>query len=737
MADGSIDSSLTSTSQTLTLPATTANTSAMATTGSSSPYSDFLESLQRDNRHTFLRPTSDIATSSLNFVKLTLDDFASKVSDEQLAFVRELNKKRKRSDGPVAKGEVLKLRKVHVDGLETSQIWQQAHKIISSSLAYSQDVIHELVEKKDIISSSNNGSGSEAEELGSNSDGYSDSNGDDEDEDQSEDDQDGSENEGEYDETEFTGLDDDDNEQKVTEDQDIEQLGGQDSEEGNESEDDGGSYTEDPFGLNDGFFDIDEFNRQSQRLEEQDANGDPYADHVSDEEEIDWSADPMSKPSKSKSKSGDNVKMNDDDSDAEDDEENGPTFGNVDLFAPDGASEDGLSDQEAAEEPDNEFNANNIYFKDYFAPPPKRKSQAGASKPRKQPKKIEDADVDRAMNDVRRDLFDDMSEDSANEDDLSDASAGDPKSRRSAHERKQYKLAEEIRKLEAAAVEKRQWTLSGEAAAVDRPANSLLEEDLDFEYAGKPVPMITPEVTEGIEDMIKRRILAREFDEVIRRRPDTAVADTRRGLVEIDDTKSKKGLAEIYEEEHIKNANPDSYISQSDEKTQREEREVEAMWKSVCAKLDALSSWHYKPKPAEPSLTVVSDVATVAMEDAMPTTAQGVTNDSAIAPQELYKTSGATAAKGELVTRSGLPLARQELSRDERQRMRRRDKERMAKDASDPDARLSKKAKMQKDTIEDLRKGGVKVVNRKGEVVDVDGNKIKADKTMSLGNYKL
>ncbi|PHH51927.1 U3 small nucleolar ribonucleoprotein mpp10 [Ceratocystis fimbriata CBS 114723] len=737
MADGSIDSSLTSTSQTLTLPATTTTTSAMATTGSSSPYNDFLESLQRDNRHTFLRPTSDIATASLNFVKLTLDDFAGKVSDEQLAYVRELNKKRKRSDAPVAKGEVLKLRKVHVDGLETSQIWQQAHKIISSSLAYSQDVIRELEEKKEIISSSNNGSGSEAEELGSNSDDYSDSNGDDEDED--EDDEDGSENEGEYDETEFTGLDDDDNEQDATEDQDIKQLGGQDSEEGseNESEDDGGSYTEDPFGLNDGFFDIDEFNRQSQWLEEQDAKGDPYTDHVSDEEEIDWSADPMSKPSKSKSKSGDDAEMNDDDSDAEDDKENGPTFGNVDLFAPDGASEDGLSDQEDAEEPDNEFNANNIYFKDYFAPPPKRKSQAGASKPRKQPKKIEDVDVDRAMNDVRRDLFDDMSEDSANEDDLSDASAGDPKSRRSAHERRQAKLAEEIRKLEAAAVEKRQWTLSGEAAAADRPANSLLEEDLDFEYAGKPVPMITPEVTEGIEDMIKRRILAREFDEVVRRRPDTAVADTRRGLVEIDDTKSKKGLAEIYEEEHIKNANPDSYISQSDEKTQREEREVEAMWKSVCAKLDALSSWHYKPKPAEPSLTVVSDVATVAMEDAMPTTAQGVTNDSAIAPQELYKTSAATAAKGELVTRSGLPLARQELSRDERQRMRRRDKERMAKDASDPDARLSKKAKMQKDTIEGLRKGGVKVVNRKGEVVDVDGNKIKADKTMSSGNYKL
>ncbi|KAL5594401.1 hypothetical protein BROUX41_001334 [Berkeleyomyces rouxiae] len=735
MADGStasLTSTSTSTSQTLTLPVAAATATAMAAADPSSPYAAFLEALQRDNRHAFLRPTSEIASSSLQFVKSTLDDFAGKVSDEQLAFVRELNKKRKRSDAPVSKGEVLKLRKVHVDGLETSQIWQQAHKIISSSLVYSEDVIRELEENNEIVPLSNHGSDSDAEELVSGSDEYYSG-----EEDESEEDGE-SEVEGEYDETEFTGLDDqeDDHDGDEETDETDEQKDAQSDGEGEEDdENDGGSYTEDPFGLNDGFFDIDEFNRQSQWLEDQDAKGDPYTDHVSDEEDIDWNADPLSKPSESKSKSADeDADMDEDD----DEEEDGPTFGNVDLFAPDGASEDGLSDVEDAEEPDNEFNANDVYFKDFFAAPPKRKTQPGAAKPRKQPKKIDDADVDRAMNDVRRDLFDDLSENSADEEGaLSDASAGDPKSRRSTHERRQAKLAEEIRKLEAAAVEKRQWTLSGEAAAADRPANSLLEEDLDFEYVGKPVPMITPEVTEGIEEMIKRRILAREFDEVIRRRPEAVSADTRRGLVEIDDTKSKKGLAEIYEEEHIKNANPDSYVSQSDEKLQREEKEVEVMWKSVCAKLDALSSWHYKPKPAEPSLTVVADVATVAMEDAMPTTAQGVTHDSAIAPQELYTASAVTAAKGELVTKSGLPLARQELSRDERQRMRRRDKERAAKDDTDADARLSKKAKMQKDTIEDLRKGGVKVVNRKGEVVDVDGNKIKAAKSMSSGNYKL
>nr|5O9E_B Chain B, Putative U3 small nucleolar ribonucleoprotein protein [Thermochaetoides thermophila DSM 1495] len=130
-----------------------------------------------------------------------------------------------------------------------------------------------------------------------------------------------------------------------------------------------------------------------------------------------------------------------------------------------------------------------------------------------------DADVERAEQDVRRDLFDDLSEHEDSEDALSDASAGDPKSRKSAHERRQAKIAEQIRKLEAELVAKRAWTLAGEATAADRPVNSLLGEDMEFDHVGKPVPVVTEEVSESIEELIKRRILAGEFDEVLRRRP--------------------------------------------------------------------------------------------------------------------------------------------------------------------------------------------------------------------------
>jgi U3 small nucleolar RNA-associated protein MPP10 len=442
----------------------------------------------------------------------------------------------------------------------------------------------------------------------------------------------------------------------------------------------------------------------------------------------------------------------DEDEDIEDDEEDGPTFGNVNLNAPEGESDDGNEmDEEVDAEGDN---TNAVYYKEFFEPPPRKLGKGEreanylerqARKPKTSEPEDDVADVNRAMADVRRDLFDDLSDQDNSEDALSDLDPSDPKSRRSAHERRQAKLAEEIRRLEAASVAKREWTLSGEARAADRPLNSLIDQDLDFEHADKPIPVITAEVSESMEELIKQRILAMNFDEPIRRRPDAlnASGNTRRGLFELDDSKPQQSLAEMYEEEHVKVNNPDTYISKAHEKMRKEEKEIEGLWKDVSAKLDALSSWHYKPKPAAPSLTVVSDVATVSMEDAQPTTASGISGgDSMLAPQEIYKAGKDKEAieKGEVVPKSGAPVARQEMTREEKLRRRRREKERIKKRGDlEANKRLEgKKAQANRETMGDLKKGGVKVIGRKGDIRDVEGNKIKAVRTFNgAGGFKL
>lgn len=756
MAEGSITSSLTSTSHTLTQapgmsPSMPAGGSPLA----------LLDTINRPNRHAFLQPPAAIPSSSLNLVKDTLESFAGRVSDEQQRQVREANRKRKRSErirGDEA--EVLKIRRIHVDGFETGQVWQQAKKVIASTLKSSEEALKELEEQSGAVNGVNGHTGDEDEE-----DDNSVPDSADEDAANMELDKLDAENQDlEQDEeavnAEFDELEAE-NEEDLEEDGDaanaeLDELEAEaqdemDSlDEGEESEDEPAEeLVEDVHGLNDGFFSIDDFNKQTQWFEEQDARGDPNTDLASDDEEINWDADPFaptakSKPEKGKSK-GKKSKLDDDPEmheDEDEDEEDGPTFGNMDLHAPEGDSDIEAEDLDAEADDDEGQNANDIYYKDFFAPPPRKKKDQ-PPKEKKVRFEPDDAEVNRAMADVKRDLFEDVSDREDSEDALSDASAGDPRSRRSAHERRQAKIVDEIRKLEAAAIAKREWTLSGEASAAERPVNSLLEEDLDFEHIGKPVPVITSEVTESIEDLIKRRILANEFDDILRRRPDADAPETRRGLVQLDDTKSKKGLAEIYEEEHLKKTNPDTYISKADEKLKREEEEVIGMWRDICAKLDALSSWHYKPKPAAPTINVVSDVAAVAMEDAQPATAQGVAGgESAIAPQEVYRAGKDTAEQGEVV-RGGLPIAREEMSREEKVRRRRRAKERARKsDSGKAQAaapgqkdRTSKGSK--KDTVADLKKGGVRVINRRGEILDVEGNKAKPQKAISSGGYKL
>ena len=105
----------------------------------------------------------------------------------------------------------------------------------------------------------------------------------------------------------------------------------------------------------------------------------------------------------------------------------------------------------------------------------------------------------------------------------------------SAHEQRKAAILAQIRELEAVNVSKKPWTLSGEARGQDRPLNAVLEEDLDFERAGKPIPVVTKETSEGIEQLIKRRILASQFDEVRKRRPDEALrAASGRGNDQVD-----------------------------------------------------------------------------------------------------------------------------------------------------------------------------------------------------------
>ncbi|TKA81832.1 hypothetical protein B0A49_01062 [Cryomyces minteri] len=724
--------------------------------------------------HVFLQPPPVLHTAALDLAKAVLDPLAVAVSESQLQRQREVRKKRKRGQNGYEEEKVLGLKKLHVEGFGVEGVWEQARRVLDAARLeveralpeMSQDTatngtrdgdgneLPEGVEKLKMVRFDKGGfeiSSDEEDEESLGEEGVDwEYEGDDVDE-REEVEHGASDEDEEFDDALVDGAShEDEGAVTLADGEDIDM--GEDNFDENESNDEepAEEFVPDPNGLNDGFFSIDDFNRQSEFLEQQDARGDPNDGAASDEEEIDWDADPMSlKPQAISDDREAEVEGDEEDEEEEEDEGDGPTFGNVDLNAPEGESDD-ASDNASLDEGEMDGiggvgNTNNVLYADFFAPPARKASKNKKKRGRPNPHNFpvvqnppdgtvdaedDEQDVERTISAVHRDLFEDGASANDEDDALSDLDPSDPRSRRSTHERRQAKLAEEIRRLEAANVAKREWTLAGEARAADRPLNSLLEEDLEFERAGKPVPVITAEVSESIEALIKRRILAQDFNEIPRRRPDDlATAPARRGRFELDDTKPTQSLAEQYEEEHLKRTDP-NHVDAGNEKLQREHADIAALWAAVSARLDALSSWHYKPKPAAASLDIRVDAPAISLEDARPTAGAAVAGASLLAPQELYA-PGAKAAATEIVTRGGVPVGREEMTREQKLRRRRRAKERIRKAGGQADGSVqgkgeSRKAREKQRVVGELKKGGVRVIGKAGELKDVEGKAVTA-----------
>ncbi|KAK2760978.1 U3 snoRNP protein [Arachnomyces sp. PD_36] len=679
----------------------------------------------------FLQPTYPLYTASVVAAKQYLDPLAWAVHKERIASRERRGKKRKRSDSyRGSSGHGFQLRELHVDGFTVGQIWEQAKRVLESSETGVEWNIARILENDGEVAESGH---SWDEENQSQDDSPQNSDpGDDQ-------------VDGAYEESLDLG--------KAGSDlrgtgMPVDVDGG--SREGTADMEDGTPAHRDPeilvrdrFGLNDGFFSIDEFNRQSEMLENQDARGSPDADAASDEEDVYWDVDPLASSGlagsagQMKTKHGGsapNDRPLDEDSADDEDDDDGPTFGDADLDAASEPDEDESSSAEP-EGDDSWDNANGIKYSDFFAPPAvkdsRKRQSEHSSTPHDAMARTQDiqGDIEIAMSDVRRDLLDsDVSDEEA-----ADNSGDEPKSRQSTHEKIRAKLADEIRRLESANVSKRDWTLSGEAKAPQRPLNSLIEEDLEFERVGKPVPVVTNEVTEEIEQLIKRRIIAKEFDEVPRRHPDSlsSRANPRREKYQLDDSKPQQSLAELYETDHLRATDP-SYVEPKDAKLKQEHLEISELWKGINSQLDTLSNWHYKPKTPHANISVVSDVATISMEDARPTAGQGVDGPGMLAPQEVYQPGNEGKSKGALTFKSGSTVAKQEMSREEKLRQRKREKQKTRKRLGNSSRAGASEKRDQ--LVSTLDKAGVKVIGKDGDAKDVYGQRVKSSSQSKRGD---
>ncbi|KIM48170.1 hypothetical protein M413DRAFT_439891 [Hebeloma cylindrosporum] len=239
------------------------------------------------------------------------------------------------------------------------------------------------------------------------------------------------------------------------------------------------------------------------------------------------------------------------------------------------------------------------------------------------------------------------------------------------HERRMAALREQITELEAENVAPKEWVLMGEAGTRQRPQNSLLEEDLEFDRVMKAVPVTTEESVKSLEEVIKSRILEGRFDDVVRIRPLEDKPFLPSKFLELQDTKSKDSLAQIYENEYLGTQSGDGPTDDRDGKLQKEHEEINLLWDKICGKLDALSNAHFVPGQPKATISTITNTATAALESALPTTKS---TSTMLAPEEVF-----SAPPSSLQARSELTPSEKRALRTKERKLKKRQRDTLEK----------------------------------------------------------
>jgi U3 small nucleolar RNA-associated protein MPP10 len=204
--------------------------------------------------------------------------------------------------------------------------------------------------------------------------------------------------------------------------------------------------------------------------------------------------------------------------------------------------------------------------------------------------------------------------------------------------RRDEQLKRQTDELEKELLAEKPWRMSGETRSTSRPVNSLLEGTPEFKMASKQAPTITVEHTVDLEEAIKKRILAEDWDDIVPRElPDIGWHKKRGDLPAVSQEKSKLGLGELYEREYLKRA-VGYDVDAAEKKTEEDigKDEMKQLFANLCSRLDALSNYNFAPRPIADEAEVRRITApAIAMEEVLPL---HVNDARAVAPEEVYAT---------------------------------------------------------------------------------------------------
>ncbi|XP_071733923.1 M phase phosphoprotein 10 [Rutidosis leptorrhynchoides] len=290
----------------------------------------------------------------------------------------------------------------------------------------------------------------------------------------------------------------------------------------------------------------------------------------------------------------------------------------------------GLTGEEEEDDSEAEYDK----YDDFYTSNKKLDKSKNSQMNKKVNEKMEDVDLSEEENE---------DQDLGDEDDDDDDMASDDEEKKanlSTHEKQLLEQRAKIEQVEKENLEAKTWTMQGEVTATKRPKNSALEVDLDWERNAQPPPVITEEVSMSIEQLIMKRISEGSFDDV--QKAPSLPSKGPREIKELDENQSKKGLGEEYADEY---AQKTGLVSKALTFSDKQKEEAGDIFKKLCLKLDALSHFHFAPKPVIEDMSIQTNVPALAMEEIAPT---AVSDAAMLAPEEVFSGKGDIKEEAEL-----------------------------------------------------------------------------------------